>query len=703
MSGAEPCTGSKMPGPPSPRLAEAASPRPPAHPRRDVGEDVAERVLGQDHVELLRALDELHPRGVDEHVLELDVRVVGRDARHRLAPEPGRLEHVRLVDRRDVRAGARRRARTRAGRSARSPPACTRRCRRRSRRAAGRWRRSRARRRARGRSGGRCRDRWPGAGSRRRRARARSAIRPCSGRTGAPSSSGRPTAPRMTASARLARGERPLGQRRPLLQDRAAAEAVLLDLDLERERAEDVDRDRRHLRADSVSGQAGDAQHQRPSSCFVSESRSVEAASPSRERPLVRLVQMLQEQRSRSGSTEPTRSYPFAPDLRDELEPAVEQAHGGAIVLRDQLAKSFEPVRGARGGGAAAIAAAPSSVLRLGGDASCTVLTSATGCGVESKVKTRVTRRSRAARAPRRRPPRSRSARRGRRSGPASSSPSPVTRRTTRSSAVTVPSRSASRSAPRQIPAAASPKTPERLGEQGHVRADLVLGHRVDRAAGGARRGHRVVAVGGVPDRERAGDRLRTDRRHRPLLAEGGGDGLAALRLGADQPRRRSLDQSELDELAEAPSDLREQRAGRDRADDGVGEPSSRAARRSRTRASSSPRRSTSAGRRSRTPTAARTRARRSAGCSRRSSRAPRRSSRRRPRSASSFSRSSPAGQNTAASSPSTAARAATAAARFPVDEHASVSSPSSCAFAHATATTRSLNECVGFAMSSLR
>src|SRR5213076_1747067 len=29
MSGAEPCTGSKMPGPPSPRLAEAASPRPP--------------------------------------------------------------------------------------------------------------------------------------------------------------------------------------------------------------------------------------------------------------------------------------------------------------------------------------------------------------------------------------------------------------------------------------------------------------------------------------------------------------------------------------------------------------------------------------------------------------------------------------------------------------------------------------------------
>ena len=69
---------------------------------------------------------------------------------------------------------------------------------------------------------------------------------------------------------------------------------------------------------------------------------------------------------------------------------------------------------------------------------------------------------------------------------------------------------------------------------------------------------------------------------------------------------------------------------------------------------------------------------------------------------AKSFSRSRPAGQKTAASSPSTAARAATASARFPVEEQASVRSPSSCAFAHATATTRSLKEWVGLAVSSL-
>ena len=51
---------------------------------------------------------------------------------------------------------------------------------------------------------------------------------------------------------------------------------------------------------------------------------------------------------------------------------------------------------------------------------------------------------------------------------------------------------------------------------------------------------------------------------------------------------------------------------------------------------------------------------------------------------------------------PSAAARAATALARLPVEEQASVSMPSSIALAQATATTRSLKECVGFAVSVL-
>ena len=50
---------------------------------------------------------------------------------------------------------------------------------------------------------------------------------------------------------------------------------------------------------------------------------------------------------------------------------------------------------------------------------------------------------------------------------------------------------------------------------------------------------------------------------------------------------------------------------------------------------------------------------------------------------------------------PLAAARAATALPRLPVEAQASVSMPSSAAFAAATATTRSLKECVGFVWSS--
>ena len=66
------------------------------------------------------------------------------------------------------------------------------------------------------------------------------------------------------------------------------------------------------------------------------------------------------------------------------------------------------------------------------------------------------------------------------------------------------------------------------------------------------------------------------------------------------------------------------------------------------------------------------------------------------------FSRSRSAGMKMHASSPSAAAWAATAPARLPVEAQASTFSPSSRAFADATATTRSLNEWVGFAASIL-
>ena len=57
------------------------------------------------------------------------------------------------------------------------------------------------------------------------------------------------------------------------------------------------------------------------------------------------------------------------------------------------------------------------------------------------------------------------------------------------------------------------------------------------------------------------------------LLAVGGGDRLASLSLRADQPGWRPVHETELDELAEAPAELREERSRRDRADDGVRQP----------------------------------------------------------------------------------------------------------------------------------
>ena len=83
MSGAEPWTGSKTPGP---AVAEAGGGQHPERARDHrglVGEDVAEHVLGDDHVELGRIGDELHRRVVDEQVVERDVRVFAGEAARR--------------------------------------------------------------------------------------------------------------------------------------------------------------------------------------------------------------------------------------------------------------------------------------------------------------------------------------------------------------------------------------------------------------------------------------------------------------------------------------------------------------------------------------------------------------------------------------------------------------------------------------------
>jgi hypothetical protein len=71
-----------------------------------VAEDVAEHVLGEDDVELVGREDELHRRVVDEHVLELDVLVVGRDLVDDAPPHARGVEDIRLVHGHDPLAAA---------------------------------------------------------------------------------------------------------------------------------------------------------------------------------------------------------------------------------------------------------------------------------------------------------------------------------------------------------------------------------------------------------------------------------------------------------------------------------------------------------------------------------------------------------------------------------------------------------------------
>ena len=97
---------------PTPTVAERGGRQ---HPERAcehrsfVGEDVTEQVLGEHHIEVPRAAQQMHRRRVDQHVFERDGRelVLQHPAAH-LAPQPRGLEDVRLVDLCDLAATRRR-------------------------------------------------------------------------------------------------------------------------------------------------------------------------------------------------------------------------------------------------------------------------------------------------------------------------------------------------------------------------------------------------------------------------------------------------------------------------------------------------------------------------------------------------------------------------------------------------------------------
>ena len=87
MSGAEPWTGSNSDGPVRAglRLADAGSPDAAGDRATEVGEDVAEQVVGDDHVVATRVLHEVDARGVDVVVRGGDVGVLGARPRRRRA------------------------------------------------------------------------------------------------------------------------------------------------------------------------------------------------------------------------------------------------------------------------------------------------------------------------------------------------------------------------------------------------------------------------------------------------------------------------------------------------------------------------------------------------------------------------------------------------------------------------------------------
>ena len=85
------------------RPADAAGDR-----AAEVGEDVAEEVVGDDDVVAARVLDEVDAGGVDVVVGGGDVGELGRDRLERALPQvAGEREHVGLVDQREVLALAR--------------------------------------------------------------------------------------------------------------------------------------------------------------------------------------------------------------------------------------------------------------------------------------------------------------------------------------------------------------------------------------------------------------------------------------------------------------------------------------------------------------------------------------------------------------------------------------------------------------------
>ena len=105
MSGAEPCVACAI-ARSGPADKSRRKPEPADESRCGIRQDVAERIRGDDHVELLRLHDELHRERIHQHFVVGDVGILLRELPAFLGEHAaGELEHRVLVDGREMLAG----------------------------------------------------------------------------------------------------------------------------------------------------------------------------------------------------------------------------------------------------------------------------------------------------------------------------------------------------------------------------------------------------------------------------------------------------------------------------------------------------------------------------------------------------------------------------------------------------------------------
>ena len=96
---------------------------------RFIGQDVAEHILHDDHVEARRLANQPHRHRVDQHMLDGDIGIVRCDFFDDVSPQTRGREHVHLVDACQLLAAGAGPARMPAARLARSLPRCSAWCR----------------------------------------------------------------------------------------------------------------------------------------------------------------------------------------------------------------------------------------------------------------------------------------------------------------------------------------------------------------------------------------------------------------------------------------------------------------------------------------------------------------------------------------------------------------------------------------------